>query len=537
MSLLLALAVPAQAQERDPAAIDQARRAAEAQAAQRTAREEAPLSRIDGGMVKGAGPFPTEAQCRPISRIVVDGELPTELRWVRRRVSGFEGRCIGQAGLNYILASLQSGFLEHGLSTTRAGLPQQDLASGTLHIAVIPGRIAGVRAQRGRRAWRHAFPQGAGDLLSLRAVEQGLDQMRRVPGRDVKVDLIPGDEPGESILDVAVRDGKPVSLSVSANNLAGPTVGRWQGSAQLSTLNLLGLSEVATVSINNRLRSPSLPADSRSTGASLSIPFGWWTFGVSANRSRYAQQVRGEVQDFETSGRLDTVSGWVERVVHRDRTSRTALRLTLQRRWGRSTIDGIEIGLQHQDLTDIGLALVDRHRIGRVQIDTEIGHRRGVGWLGAQAEPDNRPAVLPTARYRITSVDVAVNAPLGPVLAYRAAAHGQWSGRPLYGSDQIAVGGPFTVRGFDSDRALIGRAGWYLRQEMTVRIGDHLQPYVLADAGHVLGNAATPIGVGMGLRALMRGVSLDAWVAIPVSPRRAAGSQLGTIGVTAGWSF
>lgn len=80
---------------------------------------------------------------------------------------------------------------------------------------------------------------------------------------------------------------------------------------------------------------------------------------------------------------------------------------------------------------DVGLALVDRRRVGGVQIDTEIGHRRGGGWLGGQAEPDNRPAVLPTARYSPTSIVVAVNVPLGPVLADRAAVQGQWSGRPL----------------------------------------------------------------------------------------------------------
>ncbi|MCW2351802.1 ShlB/FhaC/HecB family hemolysin secretion/activation protein [Sphingobium sp. B12D2B] len=394
-----------------------------------------------------------------------------------------------------------------------------------------------MRGAHGVRSWRHAFPQGEGDLLSLRAMEQGLDQMRRVPGREVKVDIAPGDQPGESFLDVAVKDVRPVSLTLSGNNLAGPTVGRWQGSAQLSTLNLLGLSEIATVSINSRLQSPSLPADSRSTGASFTIPFGWWTLGVSANRSDYAQRVIGEVKDFQTDGRLDTVSAWVERVIHRDRTSKTSLRLSVQRRRGRSFIDGIEIGLQRQDLTDLEFALVDRHRIGRVQIDTQLSHRRGMPWLGAQAETDDRPASLPTARYRITTADVSLNAPLGPVLAYRGAFHGQWSDRPLYGSDQISVGGPFTVRGFDSDQALIGRAGWYLRQELTARLGDHLQPYVLADTGHVRGTHLTPIGVGMGLRAQAFGASLDAWIAIPFVPKSLAGDRPSMIGVTAGWTL
>lgn len=135
-------------------------------------------------------------------------------------------------------------------------------------------------------------------------MEQALDQMRRVPGRDVKVNLIPGDEPGESILDVAVRDGKPISLLVSANNLAGPTVGRWQR----STLNLPGLSEVATVSIHNG-------CGVRRYLPTVAVPAGGFDplrlvdlRGIGQSQP-LCRAGAGEVQDFETSGRLDTVSG------------------------------------------------------------------------------------------------------------------------------------------------------------------------------------------------------------------------------------
>lgn len=514
-----------------------ARRAAEQRAAERDERERAELSQFRTAPAERDATLPVETPCYPIHRVIVTGADASPLRWVRSYAQRYVGQCVGTAGLDAILRAFEGVFLGSGLATTRAGLPAQDLASGTLRLVVVPGRVAGFSGEHAVRAWRHAFPRSTGDVLTLRALEQGLDQMRRVPGREVAIELRPGPQPGDSLVDVAVRDPWPLSAALSVNNYAGETLGHWQGAAQVSTVDLLGLSEVATLSLNSRLKSPSLPADSRSTGLSLAVPFGWWAFGGSALRSRYGQRVVGEVATFDTSGKLAALSGWGERVIRRDRVSRTALRATLQRRWGRSAIDGIEIGLQHQDLTDIALALSHRQQLRRGQIDIELGRRQGVPWLGAQPEPATRPRVLPTARYKLTTLDLGASADLGGTIGYHAALHAQLSRRPLYGSDEIAVGGPFTVRGYPGQRALIGRSGWFLRQELNAQVGRGLTSYLLADTGRVRGARGRPLSVGAGAHAHALGTDLDTWVALPLTARTRLGARSALLGLTAGWSL
>lgn len=44
-------------------------------------------------------------------------------------------------GFNYIIRSLQAEFIERGLVTKHAGLPEQVLACGTLRV-VVPGNSA-----------------------------------------------------------------------------------------------------------------------------------------------------------------------------------------------------------------------------------------------------------------------------------------------------------------------------------------------------------------------------------------------------------
>lgn len=155
MLAMAATSCPASAQTAsgpgDNIARDQARRAAEAEAADRAARAAAPVARLDAGARTALGPFPVETPCFTIRQIAVEGTLDRKLRWVPGHLARFRGRCAGQAGLSYILASLQSAFLDRGLVTTRAGLPEQDLTTGVLRVTVVPGVVTELRGGSNRR--------------------------------------------------------------------------------------------------------------------------------------------------------------------------------------------------------------------------------------------------------------------------------------------------------------------------------------------------------------------------------------------------
>ncbi|RJF90281.1 ShlB/FhaC/HecB family hemolysin secretion/activation protein [Sphingomonas cavernae] len=541
IALILGLgATSAHAQDAGALARERARVEAERQAAERAARAAAPDARLDGQEAYPLGDFPEEEPCFAIQRIEIEGGVPEGLGWVEGHLGQFRGKCMGAKGLDHVLRSLQGAFLERGLITTRAGAPEQDLASGVLKLRIVPGKVSGVRVTPGYElGWAAASPVDPGALVSLRALEQGLEQMRRIPARAVEVQLEPGTEPGESVLAVTVGKARPISGSLSLNNFASGSVGRWQGAAQLAALDVLGLSEIVSASYNRRIDAPGVPADSQGTGLSASIPWGWWTFGVSGSASRYGQTILGEVRNFETRGRLYTVSGYGERVIHRDRTSKTSLRATLSRRWARSYIDDVEIGLQRQDLSDIELALIDRRQLGRLRLDSELAVRFGVDLFGAQDDAPGQPAAFPTARYRIVTADIAATLPMGDgfIESWRLAFRGQVSGEPLYGSDLFSAGGPYTVRGYDSDRAVLGKTGWYLRQELTARIGDHVRPYLLLDMGRVENGGSLLAGLGGGVRAAVHGFTLDAFAAIPLSHDTLADNRLAQLGLSIGWGF
>ncbi|MBC8731248.1 ShlB/FhaC/HecB family hemolysin secretion/activation protein, partial [Paraburkholderia sp. UCT2] len=118
----------------------------------------------------------------------------------------YREQCIGKAGLDTLTKGLQQAILGRGYITTRVLLPEQDLSTGTLKFALVPGVLRTIRfadpATRG--TWKTAFPAREGDMLNLRDLEQGLEQMKRVSSQDVDMKIEPTDVPGESDVVVTV---------------------------------------------------------------------------------------------------------------------------------------------------------------------------------------------------------------------------------------------------------------------------------------------------------------------------------------------
>ncbi|MGN4003321.1 POTRA domain-containing protein, partial [Burkholderia gladioli] len=144
-------------------------------------------------------------------------------------------QCVGKRGLDMLVKGLSQAILARGYVTTRVLLPEQDLSTGTLKLSLIPGVIRHVRFvdERLRGTWKTAFPTGNGELLNLRELEQGLEQMKRVTSQDVSMQIVPADEPGESDVVLDVKRGKPWTVVASIDNSGTRATGRLQGNLSL----------------------------------------------------------------------------------------------------------------------------------------------------------------------------------------------------------------------------------------------------------------------------------------------------------------
>ncbi|MDR1076905.1 MAG: hypothetical protein LBL59_11690 [Xanthomonadaceae bacterium] len=134
--------------------------------------------------------LPKETDCFLIQSIRLEGERHREFAFVQRLLDRYAGQCIGRQGAALIVRQASDRILAGGYVTTQVGLPEQDLSRGVLVVHLRPGTIRQIRFDTDasgawpERTWRSAFPVRSGDLLDLHVLEQGLEQLKRVPSQD-----------------------------------------------------------------------------------------------------------------------------------------------------------------------------------------------------------------------------------------------------------------------------------------------------------------------------------------------------------------
>ncbi|WP_230955266.1 ShlB/FhaC/HecB family hemolysin secretion/activation protein [Burkholderia vietnamiensis] len=466
----------------------QARQQEEARERERTVSS--PGVRSSVAARAGHPQLPTETPCFRIDRFALDvpyslpdgvkaqgvSTLPLDrFAFAREWLEHYTGQCIGKHALDVLVKALSQDILSRGYITTRVLLPEQDLSSGTLKVSLIPGVIRHVRFadEKLRGTWKTAFPTRDGELLNLRDLEQGLEQMKRVQSQDVSMQIVPGDVPGESDVVLDVKRGKPWTVVASIDNSGTRATGKLQGNLSIGIDNPLGLNDIFNVGVSQDLELGDKRLGSHGWNGFYSIPWGYWTATLSAYTNTYYQQIAGVNQTFVASGNSKTIDLKLARVLTRSQNDVFGGYVRLSRRFGQSFIEDTEISQQRRNNTFIEFGLTDRHYFDGAQFDGTLAYRQGVGGLGAQ---DDILAAGggPTYRFKMAVLDANLSVPFALAkqpFRYVTSIHGQYTGNSLYYIDDLTIGSRYTVRGFDGETMLAAARGFYWRNELQVPIG------------------------------------------------------------------
>ncbi len=305
----------------------------------------------------GSIDYPNETPCFPIHKVVLSGEekLP---RWLPIQHLGVEaeGRCLGAQGINLLMSTLQNRLVDHGYITTRVLAPSQDLKSGVLTLVIVPGYVRQVRLTPDSDRYIQlysTFPPREGELLDLRDIEQGLENLQRLPTVKAHMEILPGEQPGESDIEVSWKQEKMWRLGASLDDAGTKSTGRYQGGLTLSLDNPFSLSDLLYVSASHDLDQGGGKGSKNYTGH-YSVPFGYWMFSVTGNDYDYHQTVAGINEDYRYSGESQNLNLQLSRILHRSGTQKTSFTYDVLVRKTRNYIDDTEIDVQRRQ-TSAGL--------------------------------------------------------------------------------------------------------------------------------------------------------------------------------------
>ncbi|MDX5516065.1 ShlB/FhaC/HecB family hemolysin secretion/activation protein [Stenotrophomonas sp. RG-453] len=547
--------LPASAQQL-PAPDQELLRQQERERALREQLETRPDARLQDAPVAAPERLPQdEAPCFVINRITLEGEQADRFQWAlpAANVKGDPalGRCLGTAGINVVMSRVQNAIVERGYVTTRVLAQPQDLTTGTLALTAVPGTLRQIRFAEGTHRdatlW-NAIPARSGDLLNLRDIEQGLENFKRVPTAEADIQISPAEgadaAPGQSDLVVQWSQQRLVRFNLSLDDSGSKATGKTQAGATMSLDHALRQNDLFYVNLNHDVFSGGKRGTKGFT-FHYSVPVGYWLFGATRSGYEYEQTVAGNQQSYLYSGESYNAEVRATRLLFRNASSKTSMYLRAWERDSRNFIDDTEILVQRRRTGGWELGLNHRHFIGQATLDGTVGFRRGTGAFGSIAAPEELFGEA-TSHPKIYFADAQLSLPfqLGQQrLRYTGSWRAQWNRGGLVPQDRFAIGGRYTVRGFDGEMSLMGERGWLIRNDIGLALGGGQEFYVGADYGHV-GGSATQWQVGndlagsvIGLRGSYRGLYWDGFVGAPLKKPSGFQNAYTVTGFTLSWSF
>lgn len=553
---LLAQALPLS--DLEQRAIEQQRRAQERQAPLRAEQERGVDVRLQTAKAVSTGLLPQNEQpCFPIQLLQLDGDEEQRfaqlLNQANRTPQGVSdpvaGRCLGAQGVQLVVDRLQNALIAQGHVTTRVLAAPQHLMTGTLVLTVVPGRVNALRwapDSGARGTFWNTVPIRQGELLNLRDIEQALENFKRVPTVEADIQITPADAPGYSDLVITHRQGFPFRVSTGVDDSGTRSTGKYQGHLTVNYDNWWTTSDVFYVMLNHDLGGSEPGArGTRGHTVHYSVPWGYWLLSLSSSRNRYHQTVAGANQDYVYSGTSETNDIKLTQVLARDSVGKTHWGLKGFQRKSNNFIDDTEVLVQRRVVGGLEWSLGHKRGIGQGTLETNLNYRLGTGAWGSLPAPEEQFGEG-TSRMRLWQADAAWQWPfkLGEVtVTYSGQLRTQVHKSRLTPQDKFAIGGRFTVRGFDGQNVLSAESGLLWRNEWSTPLAQSVQGFVGLDHGQVWGPSANLLvgrhltGAVLGMRGQAGAWQYEAFVGKPISKPENFKTAVATAGFSLNLSF
>lgn len=474
--------------------------------------------------------FEPEQDCYEIKLIRLESERKmTNMLSLQRYVDQAVGQCIGVYGVETLAKGLQDKIIKIGYVTTRVDIPEQNISKGLLKLKIIPGTVDNIKLTGNSSEYislLNTLPTEKGKILNLRDLEQGLENLERIPGVKANIELIPGKAFSTTDIEIERIQSSYFNIGGWLNNTGSRQTGKNQVGVTVYGNNLTSLNDTIYVSMGKNLENRSR-FSTKNQAIYYAIPYNYWLYSIYASKSNYKQTINDSIMSYKYYGENRYLNFSASHVFLRGQSYKDSLTLQLMKRKSRYHLEDISLLSQERDLTNINIGLNHRQNINNSTIDASINYQRNVQWLGAKPSWDMQYGDV-SKMGRIITIDVNAVIPFAFdnfVMSYNPQVFVQYTPDNLTIQDQFSLGNRWTVRGFDEEYSLIGDKGFYLRNEFNFYFPNtSIYPYYALDYGRIIGDVY-PIGLysndqllgsALGVRGNLNIFSYDLYVAVPL---------------------
>ncbi len=371
----------------------------------------------------------------------------------------FKHRMLRTEDLERLRLALTLLYINKGYLTSGAIIPDQDVTFEVLTVQIIEGKLTRIDVE-GNRWFRSSYLRNRLELgirtpVTLDPLQeqlQLLQQDRRI--ERVNAELRPGDQQGDSLLNVRVADKNPFHAVIEVNNYQTPLVGEFRGIGTLVDDNLTGHGDPLSLSYGQS--SGAYPI----VDASYALPFNRYGTTFSPYYRRYDfKLIEQPFTPLNIKTNTEIIGMSLRQPIYKTVTDEVALSIIGEHLFTQSFIF---YGTPSQMPIDLfpgfqnGAATVSALRFAqdwtRRTVDTVLALRSrfsvGLNVLGAtiNANPNTPDGQFFSWVGQAQAIKQFGEKWLGMQLLSHMDL--QLTNSPLFPLEQVAIGGRYTVRGY-----------------------------------------------------------------------------------------
>ncbi len=424
--------------------------------------------------------------CIQINSIDTEDITLIDAKELEALIKPYLHRCDTMQDINTLIKKINNIYIEKAYVTSRAYIKPQDLSQGHLLIVAMEGKVE--KISESNISTVMVFPTMEGEELNLRDLEVGLEQLNRLQSVEATMSINPGNEEGYSqILITGKKTGSVLHGNLGVNNYGTEKSGRYQFSGSVGWDNPLGINDLLTINLNTTDKQDN---ENNSIGNSISyaLPIGRSYLEISYSRFDYDQIVNGLNAEYQSKGDTETFQIKSEYKLFHSKDQKGKFDISLLRKKNDNYLEDIFLDTSSNKLTILQFSYTHNFSAPSWDGYATVRYHRGLDWFGATT------GALTDPTFNKYTLDLSYNKRInseGVPAFYNFSLYGQYAKKGIVGSEQIGIGGPYSVRGFTSEGQISGNKGFYVRNELAFiqrfEKGT-LTPYIGLDYGVVSHN-------------------------------------------------
>jgi hemolysin activation/secretion protein len=210
---------------------------------QKGALEEVPIEAPETEIIPQTKPLTANVSF-VLTRVTITGSTVFKPEDFRDVYEPFLAKTVGFDDLQAIFKGIEAKYVKKGFLTSTAYLPQQDIVDGKIEIRVAEGAMGKLKIE-GNKYFSKAYIQKRfhtqeGQILNISSLERDILRLNQSSDLAVKTVISPGKDLGTSDITLQVKDKFPWHVGYGLDNQGTRLTGKWRNSFTQRSTNVTG---------------------------------------------------------------------------------------------------------------------------------------------------------------------------------------------------------------------------------------------------------------------------------------------------------